>query len=126
VNTVHLIGQIGNDPELRLTGAGQPVVNLSMATNEFYNDKQGAQQIRTEWHRLVFWGEKAELVNKYVNRGDQLGVEGKLQSRRWTNHLGHKKLTVEVTVSRVHLLGDIWNLDRLPTAVEEEEAGVEG
>ena len=104
MNCVQLIGNVGIDPELRYTTAGQAVVNLSMATTEVFNDKEGVRQRRTEWHRLVCWGKVAEVVNEHVRKGDQLGVEGKLQARRWTDKEGQRRTSVEVTVLKVHLV----------------------
>jgi single-strand DNA-binding protein len=121
MNSVHLIGNVGQDPELRYTsGNNQAVVNLSLATNERFNDKEGVSQTRTEWHRLVFWGKQADIVAEYVRQGDKLGVEGKLQTRKWRDKQGNARATVEVTVLRVHLLG-AKHQNETPAPVDEAD-----
>jgi single-strand DNA-binding protein len=121
MNSVQLIGNVGQDPELRYTTAGQAVVNLSLATNEVFTDKEGKRQKRTEWHRLVCWGKVAEIVNQYVRQGDKLGVEGKLQTRKWTDKQGEKRTSVEVTVLKVHLLGNRHAEEEAPPHADEDE-----
>ena len=104
MNVVNLIGYVGKDPELRHTnGTGQSVVNLELATRESFSDKAGVEQTRTEWHRLVFWGKLAELVAAKVRAGDQVGVEGKLQTRKWRDKENQPRSTTEVVATRVHL-----------------------
>jgi len=107
MNIVHLMGVVGQDPELRhTTGAGQAVVNLTLATRETFNDKAGVPQERVEWHRLVCWGRVAELAAERLRKDSQVGIEGKLQSRRWRDQAGNPRVTTEVVVGKLHFLDD--------------------
>ena len=85
LNKVMLIGNLGKDPEVRYTPSGQAVANFNIATNESWTDKAGQKQERTEWHRIVVWGKAAELCGEYLSKGRQVYIEGKLQTREWTN-----------------------------------------
>ncbi len=85
VNKAILIGHLGADPEVRFTPSGQAVANFRMATSEAWTDKSGQRQERTEWHRIVVWGKQAELCGKYLKKGRQCYVEGRLQTREWTD-----------------------------------------
>jgi single-strand DNA-binding protein len=105
VNKVILIGNLGADPEVRFTQGGQAVANFRMATSESWKDKNGQQQERTEWHKVVAWGKLAELVGEYLKKGRQCYVEGKLQTREWTNKEGHKQWTTEIVANQVTFLG---------------------
>jgi single-strand DNA-binding protein len=101
VNKVILIGNLGKDPEVRYTPGGQAVANFTIATNENWTDKQGQKQERTEWHRIVVWGKPAELCGEYLSKGRQVYVEGRLQTREWTNKEGVKQYTTEVVANPV-------------------------
>lgn len=105
VNKVILIGNLGDDPDFRSTGTGQSVATLRMATNERWTDKNGQQQERAEWHRVVVWGKQAEHCKEYLSKGRQVYVEGRLQTREWTDKEGHKRYTTEVVAQRVQFLG---------------------
>lgn len=105
VNKVMIIGNLGKDPELRHTPQGNAVANFSIATSESWNDKNGQKQERTEWHRIVVWGKLAELCAKYLSKGRQCFIEGKLQTRAWEGQDGQKKYTTEVIASTVQFLG---------------------
>lgn len=115
MNSTHLVGRVGNDPELRHSGNQQPVTNLTLATDERWTDRDGKRQQRTEWHRLVFWGEQAKLVDQYVRRGDQLAVEGRLQTRAYVDKQQVRRHVTEVVVLRLHLL------DQVDGTPEDEE-----
>lgn len=104
-NRVNLLGNIGRDPELRYTPNGTPVVALSLATTERWTDKEGERQERTEWHRLVFFGELAKVVGEYLVKGSTIDVEGKLRTREWTDRDQIKRYTTEVVVSDLVMLG---------------------
>src|SRR5216110_1532381 len=104
VNKVILIGNLGRDPEVRYTPSGQAVANFTVATNEAWTDKAGQKQERTEWHRIVVWGKLAELCGEYLNKGRQVYVEGRLQTREWTNKEGAKQFTTEVVANQVVFL----------------------
>ncbi|MGE5048426.1 MAG: single-stranded DNA-binding protein [Deltaproteobacteria bacterium] len=101
VNKVILVGNLGRDPEVRYTPSGQAVANFTVATNEAWTDKAGQKQERTEWHRVVVWGKAAENCGEYLSKGRQVYVEGRLQTREWTNKEGAKQYTTEVVANPV-------------------------
>jgi single-strand DNA-binding protein len=105
VNKVILIGNLGADPEVRFTPGGQAVANFRIATSESWNDKSGQKQERTEWHRIVVWGKLAELCGEYLKKGRQCYVEGRLQTREWTDKENRKNYTTEVVATSVTFLG---------------------
>lgn len=106
INKVILIGNLGADPEVRFTPSGQAVANFRIATSESWNDKtSGQKQERTEWHRIVVWGKLAELCGEYLKKGRQCYVEGRLQTREWTDKEGKKNWTTEVVANTVQFLG---------------------
>jgi single-strand DNA-binding protein len=105
VNKVILIGNLGADPEVRFTPGGQAVANFRIATNESWTDKNQQKQERTEWHRIVVWGKLAELCGEYLKKGRQAYVEGRLQTREWTDKEGKKNYTTEVVAQTVQFLG---------------------
>ncbi|MFK8138585.1 MAG: single-stranded DNA-binding protein [Bdellovibrionales bacterium] len=109
LNKVMVIGRLGNDPELRQTGGGQAVCTMNLATSENWTDKEGNRQERTEWHRVVVWGKQGENCAKYLSKGRQAYVEGKLQTRSWETPQGEKKYTTEVVAQMVQFLGDNGN-----------------
>jgi single-strand DNA-binding protein len=98
LNKVMLIGNVGREPEIRYTNDGKPIANLTVATSEKWKDKDGNQQESTEWHRVVLFGSIAQIVEKYVSKGSKLYLEGKLQTRKWTDNAGVDKYTTEVVV----------------------------
>ena len=105
VNKVILVGNLGRDPELRYTQGGQAVANFTLATNERWRDKDGNNQERTEWHRVVVWGKSAENCAQYLQKGRSVYVEGRLQTREWEDREGHKRTTTEITAQVVQFLG---------------------
>jgi len=106
INKVILIGNLGRDPEVRFTNGGQAVANFSIATSESWTDKSsGQKQEKTEWHRIVVWGKLAELCGEYLKKGRQAYVEGRLQTREWTDKEGKKNYTTEVVANTVQFLG---------------------
>jgi len=105
VNKVLLIGRLGNNPETRFTNTGTAVANFNLATSENWNDKNGQKQERTEWHRVVVWGKLAELCQKYLAKGRQCFVEGRLQTRSWDDKDGNKRYTTEIVATTVQFLG---------------------
>lgn len=104
LNKVMLIGRLGNDPDLRYTQGGQAVANFNIATNERWTDKSGQSQERTEWHRIVVWGRQAENCEKYLSKGRNVFVEGRLQTREWETKEGEKRKTTEITAQNVQFL----------------------
>ena len=105
VNKVILVGRLGQDPEVRKTPSGAAVANFSVATNESWVDKSGQKQEKTEWHRVVVWGKRAELCQQYLSKGRQVYLEGRLQTRSWDDKDGQKKYSTEVQVQNLQFLG---------------------
>jgi single-strand DNA-binding protein len=104
VNKVILVGNLGRDAELRYTPGGAAVATLNLATTEIWNDKEGQRQEKTEWHRVILWGKQAETLNQYLQKGKQIYVEGRLQTRQWDDKDGNKRYTTEIRSDRVVLL----------------------
>ena len=99
INRVILIGNLGDDPTVRYMPNGNAVANLTLATSESYKDKNTGQAVeKTEWHRVVLFGKLAEITGEYVRKGSQIYVEGKLQTRKWTDQQGQEKYTTEIVV----------------------------
>jgi single-strand DNA-binding protein len=105
VNKVILVGNLGRDPEVRYTQGGAAVANFTLATNEVWNDKSGARQERTEWHRIVVWGKTAEIAKEHLSKGKQVYIEGSIQTRQWDDREGNKRTTVEIKAQRLVLIG---------------------
>jgi len=105
VNKVILIGRLGIEPDVRYTPAGTAVANISMATNESWQDKQsGEWQDRTEWHKVVFWGRQAETVKQLLHKGSQIYVEGSLQTEKWQDKQGVDHYTTKIQGFRMQML----------------------
>ena len=100
LNKVTLIGNLGRDPEVRYPNDNRPIANLTLATSESWKDQSGQKQEKTEWHRIVIFGNLADVVQKYLKKGDSVYFEGKLQTRKWTDQSGQEKYTTEVVVDR--------------------------
>lgn len=106
VNKVILLGNVGNDPEIRSLPSGSLVATFSLATSEVWNDRQtGARQEKTEWHRVVFFARLAEVVQEYVRKGSQLYVEGRLRTQKWQDQQGNNRYTTEVLGNEMQMLG---------------------
>ncbi|MBA3454241.1 MAG: single-stranded DNA-binding protein [Deltaproteobacteria bacterium] len=105
VNKVILVGNLGADPDMRYTPSGQGVCELRIATSESWNDKNGQRQERTEWHRVVVWGKRAEVCSKYLSKGRQVYVEGRIQTRTYDDKEGNKKYMTEIIAAEVQFLG---------------------
>lgn len=106
VNKVILVGNLGADPEVRTTPGGQSVANMRVATTEHWSDKDGNRQERTEWHNVVVWGRSAEHCGQYLSKGRQVYVEGRLQSREYTDKDGNQRRVWDVVASSVVFLSD--------------------
>ena len=104
INKAILIGRLGADPEVRFTSSGIAVVNVSLATNESYTNREGEKVDKTEWHRLVFWRQLAEIAGQYLRKGASIYVEGALRYRTWTDDGGHERFTCEVEVKELSML----------------------
>ena len=105
VNKVILVGNLGKDPEIRHLENGRAVTNFPLATSETYKTKDGERVTKTEWHNVVLWTPLAEIAEKYLNKGSQVYVEGKLTTRSWDDKDGNKRYTTEVVGREMTLLG---------------------
>ena len=105
VNKVIIVGNVGRDPEVRFTKAGTAVATFSVATSERFKDRDGQPQERTEWHRVVAWAQLADICGKYLRKGKQVYIEGRLQTRDWEDKDGHKRYTTEVVANVMQMLG---------------------
>lgn len=105
LNKAILIGNLGQDPEIRSTGSGQRVAQFSLATTRTWNDQQGQKQEKTEWHRIVAWGRLVEVIERYVKKGDRLYVEGEIQYRQYEDKEGVTKYTTEINLREMIMLG---------------------
>ncbi|MBZ9728186.1 single-stranded DNA-binding protein [Salegentibacter sp. JZCK2] len=104
-NKVQLIGNVGREPEIVNLDSGKKLAKFSVATNESYKNGNGERVTDTQWHNIVAWGKTAELVEKYVNKGKEVGVEGKLTSRSWDDKDGTKRYITEVVCNELLLMG---------------------
>lgn len=104
-NRVQLIGNAGKDPEIKSFDGGKKLASLTIATNESYTNDKGEKITDTQWHSVVAWGKTAEIIEKYVEKGDQIAVEGKLTHRSYDDKNGEKRYITEVVVSEIILLG---------------------
>ena len=104
-NRVQLIGNVGNNPEVRNLESGSKLVRVSLATNESYRNKEGERVTQTEWHNVVAWNKTAEIIESYVVKGQEIGVDGKLTTRSWEDKDGIKRYTTEVVCNEILLLG---------------------
>ena len=99
VNRVTILGNLGNDPEVKQTASGSAIANLTVATSESWNDKAtGEKKEITEWHRVVLFGKLAEVAGEYLRKGSQVYIEGQLRTRKWTDQSGQEKYTTEIVV----------------------------
>lgn len=105
VNKAILIGNLGADPETRVTPSGQPVTNFRIATSERWMDRDGKNQERTEWHRIVTFSRLAETCRDYLAKGRQVYVEGRIQTNQWEDRDGNKRYTTEIVAQTVRFLG---------------------
>lgn len=108
INKVILVGNVGQDPEVRYTGDavnGAKVATIRIATSERYKDRSGNLQEHTEWHSVVLWRNQADIVEKYVKKGSQIYVEGRLRTRSWEDQTGNKRYITEVVADTIQLLG---------------------
>ena len=111
VNKVILVGNVGRDPEVRYldgngqNGQGTKVATFTLATSERYRDRNGELKENTEWHNIVAWRQSADVAERFVRKGTQLYIEGRLRTRSWTDQTGAKRYTTEITVDTLQLLG---------------------
>jgi len=106
INKVIVLGNLGQDPEVRYTQSGAAVTNISIATSEQWKDKNsGEDVIKTEWHRIVFFGRLAEIAGEYLKKGSQVYIEGKLQTRKWQDQQNQDRYTTEIVANEMQMLG---------------------
>ena len=115
INKVILVGNLGQDPEIRYTADGRPIANFSIATSETWRDKNsGERREKTEWHRVVVFGKLAEICGEYLSKGRQVYIEGKLQTRKWQGQDGQDRYTTEVVVDMRGTMQMLGNRDGGP------------
>ena len=106
VNKAIIVGHLGANPDVRYTPAGAAVATVNIATNEQWKDKEtGEKRERTEWHRIVFFGRLAEIVEQYLTKGQQVYVEGRIQTRKWQDDSGNDRYTTEIVANEMQMLG---------------------
>jgi single-strand DNA-binding protein len=106
INKVILVGNLGQDPEVKYMPSGGAVCNITLATTDSWKDKNsGEKQERTEWHRVVFFNRLAEIAGEYLRKGSQVYVEGRLQTRKWQDKDGQERYTTEIVASDMQMLG---------------------
>ena len=119
INKVILVGHLGADPETRYMPTGGAVTNIRIATSESWKDKQsGAQQERTEWHRVAMFGRLAEIAAEYLRKGSQVYIEGRLRTRKWQDNQGNERYTTEIVANDMQMLGGRTGMGEPPAAVE--------
>jgi single-strand DNA-binding protein len=106
LNKVMIIGHLGREPEMRYTPSGRPVTSFSVATTRTWNSPDGERREETEWFNIVSWGNLAEICKQYLTKGQQVYLEGRLQTRRWEDQEGKKHYTTEVVANEMIMLGD--------------------
>jgi single-strand DNA-binding protein len=105
LNKVMLIGNVGSDPEIRMTPSGTKMAKVSLATNRTYQDRTGQQQEKTEWHRLTFWGRLSDIVEQWVKKGDRIFVEGRIEYSQTQDDQGGTRYWTDINVTEMVLLG---------------------
>jgi len=106
LNKVMLIGRLGRSPEMRYTPSGRPVTTFSLATSRTWNTSEGERRTETEWFNVVAWGSLAEICKQHLNKGQQVYVEGRLQTRHWEDAEGSKHSTTEIVANEMIMLGE--------------------
>jgi single-strand DNA-binding protein len=104
-NKVQLIGNVGNDPEIKSFDGGKKLAKLAIATNESFKNEKGEKVDDTQWHNVIAWGRTADLIEKYVTKGKEIGIEGKLTHRSYEDKNGEKRYITEIVANEVMLLG---------------------
>ncbi|MCU0441634.1 MAG: single-stranded DNA-binding protein [Bacteroidia bacterium] len=104
-NNVRLIGHLGQNPDVKELNGGKKMAKFSLATSESYRDDKGDRISETQWHNLIAWGKTAEIASKFLSKGREVAIEGKLSSRSYTDKEGNKRYTTEVVVNEILLIG---------------------
>ncbi len=129
INKVILVGNVGADPDIRYLEGGVAVANLSLATSESYKNKNGEKVTQTEWHNIVLWRGLAEVAEKYVKKGMQLYIEGRIRTRSWEDKEGSKRYTTEIFADNMQMLSrksentdNSNSVEQTPTTTDEKGA----
>ena len=126
INKVILVGNLGRDPELRSTPSGQPVASFTLATNRRWRDQQGEKHDEAEWHNVIAWGKLAEIAAKYLSKGKQIYLEGRLETRSWEDReTGEKRYRTQVVCQQLQMLGQRGSDFETAAASDEEGPGFE-
>ncbi len=126
VNKVILIGNLGKDPEVRYLPSGDAVANISIATTETWKDKAGEKQEKTEWHRVSMFSKLAEIAGEYLKKGSQVYIEGRLETRKWTDKEGQERFTTEIKADRMQMLGSRSGGSDRMSAPDDESSSAPG
>ena len=127
LNKVMIIGHLGKDPEMRYTPSGRAVTTFNVAVSRSWNSSDGERRSETEWFKIVSWGNLAEICNKYLTKGQQVYIEGRLQTRRWEDKEGNPRKSVEVVANEMTMLGERRDKDQnssigeAPPDIDEDE-----
>lgn len=124
LNKVMIIGRLGRDPEMRYTPSGRPVTTFSVATSRSWNTAEGERRTETEWFNVVAWSSLAEICKEYLKKGQQVYIEGRLQTRYWDDNEGNKHSSVEIVTSEMIILSErreTQNVAEEPETTEEDE-----
>jgi len=106
LNKVMIIGRLGRDPEMRYTPSGRPVTTFTVATSRTWNTSEGERRVETEWFNIVAWGNLAEICKQYLTKGQQVYIEGRLQTRTWDDSEGNKHTSVEIVANEMIMLSE--------------------
>ena len=121
LNKVMVIGHLGKDPEMRYTPSGRPVTTFSLAVSRSWNTADGERRSETEWFNIVSWGNLAEICKQYLHKGQQVYIEGRLQTRRWEDKEGQKHTNVEVVANEMMMLGERKDYNKSSQEAKQEE-----
>ena len=121
LNKVQIIGHLGKEPEMRYTPSGKPVTTFSVAVSRSWNSADGERHSETEWFNVVAWGNLAEICKQYLTKGQQVYIEGRLQTRRWDDKEGAKHTSVEVVANEMMMLGDRRDNSKKSDESDQEE-----
>ena len=121
LNKVMVIGHLGKDPEMRYTPSGRPVTTFTVAVSRSWNTADGERRTETEWFNIVAWGNLAEICKQYLYKGQQVYIEGRLQTRRWDDKEGQKHTSVEVVANEMMMLGDRRDNNKAQESDQEDE-----
>lgn len=121
VNKVILIGNLGKDPETRYMSNGEAVTNITLATTDTWKDKNGEKQEKTEWHRVTFYRKLAEIAGEYLKKGRSVYIEGRLETRKWTDKNGVERYTTDIIASDMKMLGNRSGSGSFESPPDQEE-----